>query len=326
MTKNYVPTFSIIIPAYNAEKYIKQCIESVLSQTYKNVEIIIVDDGSTDNTPTIIDNYSDQTHRTKCIHKPNGGSSDARNVGLANAVNDYVIFLDSDDYWNEPKFLENIAKILQQKTYDCVIFNSIKTNEAATSESKPRFTLRTANQPNNSIDFYVKTGIYQASACDKVVKRSVLVKNNITFTKGQLSEDIGWAGSLLKAINTTAIYDRPVYVYRQRNGSISHSINNKHISDILDQIEIGIHESSNPTILSYYAYEYSVLLSLKTSPSNPTLTRRIKKLAWLLNYDQNQKVKTVHFCYRLFGFTITRKLTSTFIAIKTNSWLKGNKS
>lgn len=92
------PLLSIIVPIYNVEQYLERCIESIINQTYKNLEIILVDDGSKDNSGTIADTYASKDNRIKVIHKENGGLSDARNHGLDQAKGKYIIFIDSDDF------------------------------------------------------------------------------------------------------------------------------------------------------------------------------------------------------------------------------------
>ena len=94
---NTTPVFSIILPIYKVEKYLHQCVDSILGQTYKNFELILVDDGSPDRCPQICDDYASKDARVKVIHKENGGLSDARNNGLLHAIGDYVFFIDSDD-------------------------------------------------------------------------------------------------------------------------------------------------------------------------------------------------------------------------------------
>lgn len=100
--------FSIIVPIYKVELYLRQCINSVLNQSYKDFELILVDDGSPDNCPIICDEYASRDIRVKVIHKSNGGLSDARNVGLDVAQGEYVLFLDSDDWWDDVLALEKI--------------------------------------------------------------------------------------------------------------------------------------------------------------------------------------------------------------------------
>ena len=111
---------SIIVPAYNAEAYLNRCIDSILSQTYRNIEIILVDDGSTDNTPVLCDEYSEQ-HKDiiKVIHKENGGVSSARNIGIDTASGDYYAFVDSDD-WIADDFIETLYSLIKRN--NCEIF------------------------------------------------------------------------------------------------------------------------------------------------------------------------------------------------------------
>ena len=90
--------FSVVVPVYNVEQYLKECVDSILSQTFKDFELILVNDGSKDSSPAICDEYAKKDDRIKVIHKPNGGLSDARNVGTAAAKGEYVIYIDSDDY------------------------------------------------------------------------------------------------------------------------------------------------------------------------------------------------------------------------------------
>lgn len=116
---------SIIIPAYNVEKYVKKCIDSVINQTYKKLDIIIVNDGSTDNTGNILDDYAIKDNRIRIIHKENGGLPNARNRGLKYVKGDYVMFLDSDD-WLEPSCCELIIKEIQNENADLVFFEYYK--------------------------------------------------------------------------------------------------------------------------------------------------------------------------------------------------------
>lgn len=111
---------SIIIPAYNAEKYIKRCIDSIIKQTYKNLEVLIVDDGSTDNTPKILDDIASKDKRIKVIHKQNGGVSLARNVAIEKATGEYIMFTDSDD-WLEPDMVEKMLNKAMSTDCDIVI-------------------------------------------------------------------------------------------------------------------------------------------------------------------------------------------------------------
>lgn len=114
-------TISVIVPAYNVEKYIKKCVESILSQTYKDIELILVDDGSKDQTGKICDMYADRDSRVKVVHKINTGVSDSRNQGVIQSIGDYICFIDADD-WIEEDYFESVINELK-KNYS-ILFNS----------------------------------------------------------------------------------------------------------------------------------------------------------------------------------------------------------
>ena len=109
---------SFIVPVYRVEKYLEQCVNSVLNQTYQNIELILVDDGSPDNCPKMCDEYAFEDNRVKVVHKPNGGLSDARNAGLSVATGEYIIFMDSDDFWTSNNHLEQLMNIVKTNS-DC---------------------------------------------------------------------------------------------------------------------------------------------------------------------------------------------------------------
>ena len=115
--------FSIIVPAYNVAQYIEECIESILNQDYDNYEIIVVDDGATDETPKILDEIASKSEKVRVIHQKNGGLSAARNSGIEAALGDYILFLDGDDFWSEKSFLTEVNKKINEKNVDVVIYS-----------------------------------------------------------------------------------------------------------------------------------------------------------------------------------------------------------
>ena len=119
-----MPLIGVIIPVYNVEKYLEQCVDSVLNQSFKDIEIILVDDGSKDSSGEICDYYKEKDSRVKVIHKENGGLSDARNMGIRQCSSEYILFLDSDDYWKE-NCLEEIARCIEDNV-DIVFLTAAK--------------------------------------------------------------------------------------------------------------------------------------------------------------------------------------------------------
>lgn len=229
--------FSIVIPVYNVAPYLRECVDSVLAQNSTDYEIILVDDGSTDNSPAICDEYAEKYSQIKVIHKANGGLSDARNFGIKKAQGDYLMFLDSDDFWNRENVLLDLHNIIKENNPDLII------HELSSFYNSEKIILRKFKNKeiqNFSYDFkedlkyLVNNDIYYATACNKVIKTSIVKENNIEFPKGKLHEDIAWCADIISYIDKYAIYDTPFYFYRQdREGAITNRICKKNIEDIL---------------------------------------------------------------------------------------------
>jgi glycosyltransferase involved in cell wall biosynthesis len=191
---------SIIIPVYNTSKYLKQCIESVLSQEYKDYEIILVDDGSTDSSGDICDFYSSAYGFIMTIHKENGGLSDARNIGLKHAKGDFVLFIDSDDYISQGSLLSVQNTIEENSDVDVVFLEAIKVfPNGRTVPLRDGYRKEAIyNKSQDSVlEHLAELPKFPGSACTKLIKRSLIKNNNLFFEKNQLSEDIDWTIRLL---------------------------------------------------------------------------------------------------------------------------------
>ncbi len=222
---------SVIIPIYKVEQYLRQCIDNVINQTYKNLEIILVDDGSPDNCPKICDEYAQNDSRVRVIHKLNGGLSDARNEGLMAATGDYVIFLDSDDYYAHTDFLEAVMNATDKGTKDAVFFQrTIFYDDGSNRPNKelPLYQNEWNGLDTNTIIFELaKRDQLDASACMKATKRSILQKNGLYFKKGIYCEDIEWFSRYILYINSVALINKADYYYRKRAESITASLTEK---------------------------------------------------------------------------------------------------
>lgn len=181
---------SIIIPIYNQEKFLNRCVDSVLNQTYKNLEIILVNDGSTDNSAKIIENYSQIYNRIRIINKKNGGISSARNAGLSIANGDFLAFVDSDD-WIENDIYEHCLSIALSTDSDVVDFGIIfSSNNNSKFDSKKRTRIETVLGDKIIHDYLLtgQKGRTPFSVCRKLYKRNLF--NNIWFPEGKINEDI----------------------------------------------------------------------------------------------------------------------------------------
>lgn len=216
---------SVIVPVYKVEKYLNKCIESIINQTYKNLEIILVDDGSPDNCPSICNEYAKKDDRIKVIHKENGGLSDARNVGIDAATGSYISFVDSDDYI-APDFLEIMHSTMLRENADLVICNYcyIDDNEnileSNNKNSPVKDEVLTQNQIYEKLN-YSFGWWYYVTAWNKLYRRELF--DTIRFPKGKLNEDDFIAHEIFFACKRIVTIEKMLYFYVQRQGSIMSS-------------------------------------------------------------------------------------------------------
>lgn len=232
--------FSIVVPIYNVEQYLSECLNSILSQTFTDFELILVDDGSKDNSPLICDEYAQKDERIKVIHKQNGGLSDARNVGTNEAKGSYIVYLDSDDYYCDNDFLTKLYQKASETDADVIAYKFKKY-----FEDRNEFVECTFNCPDfdkieslaERIDYLVKQDAFYCSAWSKSFKRIIVSENNIEFEKGLLGEDQEWYYHLLLKTSSIEFLDEPFVVYRQRSNSITSSWKIKNLKDCIYIIE-----------------------------------------------------------------------------------------
>ena len=225
------PIFSIIVPVYNVEKYLSKCIDSVLAQTFSDFECILIDDGSTDESPSICDKYSLTDNRIKVIHKENGGLSDARNTGILNSTGEYIILLDSDDILSNNKALQNLADIID-RTNSQVIFNSIYTtfinNENRVNSSEQFFGNDDYYTPIAFYNLIISNNKAILAGWEFTVQRKYLLMNKLFFKHGILHEDELWIPFVICNADTIAINHNSFYSYRiNRENSIMSEFNPK---------------------------------------------------------------------------------------------------
>lgn len=228
--------FSVIVPIYNVEDYLRACVDSVLAQDFRDYEIILVDDGSPDNCGKICDEYAEKYPQIKTIHKENGGLSDARNFGIKEAKGEYLIFLDSDDYWEGTNVLSDLSDILEKDNHpDLILHGYTKINEI---EERPYFSNLKIENKGFIADFgyLVSKGIYFSNAWTKIIKKDILVNNNLFFEKGLLHEDMPFSFDLASYIRTYSIYNSGFYRYRVRENSISTRLSKRNIEHLSNSI------------------------------------------------------------------------------------------
>lgn len=209
---------SVIIPVYRVEKFLSKCIESVINQSYKNVEIILVDDGSPDSCGSICERWATQDSRIIVIHKENGGLSDARNSGMKVATGDYISFVDSDD-WVMPDFLSTLYDLIKKENADIS-----ECGVSYVKEDGQVLRDRVCSEPTLVIDknealkrLILEQGVYQ-TVWNKLYKREVIADSY--FPIGRYNEDEFWTYRIIDHVNKYVVSNQILYCYLQRNNSI----------------------------------------------------------------------------------------------------------
>lgn len=196
---------SVIVPIYNVEKYLNKCIESIINQSYSNLEIILVDDGSKDSSGIMCDSYILKDKRIKVIHKENGGLSDARNVGLDKAKGEYIVFIDSDD-WIDEKMIEILYNIIKKNNSDISICDYfLAYNEEIQTQKEDIEIINLSNIEALKTIYDKDLGVCMIVAWNKLYKRN-LFKDDIRYPYGKIHEDEFTTYKLLYKAKKNIIY------------------------------------------------------------------------------------------------------------------------
>lgn len=216
MTVVPAPLVSIIIPVYKVEEYLDECLQSVCNQTYTNLEIILVDDGSPDRCGDICDRYAANDPRIKVIHKENGGLSDARNSGMQLSSGDYLFFVDSDDYIR-PNTIDLVVTEAVNSNADlvCIGYESFIDGQHVSAKIDPPSQKQYFTN-SSAVSHFVQ---YDWGAWGKLYKRAV--HEGVLFPKGKIHEDEAIMFQILERCNHTVLLSDRLYLYRQRAGSIT---------------------------------------------------------------------------------------------------------
>lgn len=230
------PLISLIIPVYGVEAYLNDCVRSVVKQTYENLEVLLVDDGSPDRCPALCDEWAAKDTRIHVIHKPNGGLSDARNAGIDAARGEYVMFVDSDDFIDTHTVADLYALLRRTETdVACGGVNQFRAGVATPIYNK---IIRT--------DSIVFTGIQQlnhmlnsqtdCSACGKLYTRSIIGSHR--FIKGRYNEDVIFLFPLYASCEKVAYTCKRYYYYRDTAGSVTHTLSERTMHALQNALEM----------------------------------------------------------------------------------------
>lgn len=314
------PLVSIVIPIYKVEKYLHECINSVQSQTYENLEIILVDDGSPDGCPKICDEYAASDNRIKAIHKENGGLSDARNAGIDIASGKYIMFVDSDDVV-DCTIVERLMAALLRDNSDiaCCQFRYIDedSHPGVTPHSLTDNKLIQRNDCMRALLTDANVGVY---AWAKIYRRELFDK--IRFPVGRLHEDVFTTYKLVDRATSISVVPDVLYFYRIRNNSITtQRFTPKHLDAVCAKNELNnfIHEhypaeyKYSRALLAYSAALclYKIISSDSTDCCHavPELRKTLKEnIMPMLRYGKNKISSKAMAAALSFAYPVTRQI------------------
>lgn len=310
--------FSIIVPVYKVEQYLNQCVQSVLAQSFTDYELILVDDGSPDSCPELCDDYEARYNNVRVLHKLNGGLSSARNAGMRVAKGDYIVFIDSDDWWDDCNALAGINQTIESSNADIVVFRMKKYFQKENRYLCHHILFNDTRAMD--IDYLMEHNLFVASACDKAIRRSCVEKYGMSFKVGQLSEDIEWCCKILLFNFSVIFYNNPFYVYRQNNASISHNVRRKNLEDIAEVISnydtlSNLNEKEPLTIRHFLAQQFVLWIGNSTLVKDEDISNlhnKMKRYWSLLRYNKYPYVKKVNHC-RFLGYHIVRILLGVYM-------------
>lgn len=324
--------FSVIIPVYNASKFIDYCVESVLSQSYSDLEVILINDGSTDKSGEICEGFARKDNRVKVYHQENQGAAVARNHGIRKATGDYLLFPDSDDYYASSLGFEEINNQLEETKADVLIHDSFVERGNGTPDDLHSSLLREEVLKLEKIEFIeylIKKDKLTRSAWTKVISRSFLSKNNILFPTVRQTEDTGFTAELVRLGNSFDWYEKQFYAYVKHDESVTakrlpESIIHDSFSVIKTSVINGelIKDSRyREAYYSYLAYPYVVLIGQTKEAINRggikenTILNDLKQYSFLMKYNLNPKLKVIKHLYKLFGYSMIVFLLSVMMEL-----------
>lgn len=325
--------FSIIIPVYNVEEFLRQCIDSVIAQTYRNIEIILVNDGSPDNSKAICEEYVKQYSFVKLINKENGGISDARNVGILNSTGEYIFFLDADDYWKDD-FLGDLAEfIYKNNNPDYILYKYKYYNHKKKIFRENKIIVHRDELENKNGSSWINMLLannkkFQWFPWMGLVKRAFILENNLFFEKGRDYGDVLWTPLVFLRAQSINYFDREVYIYRiERVGQITSGFSreifeemvyiSKYWFDNLEKAEIDrelkLRLLESLTIMYFVSIWFLDFLNPNEKKQLVTL---LKENSHLLKYGKGIVRKSTKILCRSIGFNLCSKLFKVVIQLK----------
>lgn len=293
---------SVIIPIYNVEKYISRCLDSVINQTYKKIEIICVDDGSPDNSIKILKEYEKKDSRIKIIRQESRGLSGARNTGIKNSRGEYIFFLDSDD-WLPLNSLELLYEDILLNKSDISVGNLIKVYPKKNKEIGLKKLKKTDYSLKNYLEYSINNKNFTANVVNKLYKTKIIVENKILFKEKILYEDFLFTVQYFIYCKKISVIKEAVYYYfLERENSIVNTVNIRDLEVFLNIIEIEkflINNNQKEILNSKYFQNYIFEWLLSATISKLFKNGDIESIEIMYESIKNNKIfKKYYYLYQ----------------------------
>lgn len=314
-----MPRFSIIVPVYNVEKYLDECVQSVINQSFTDWELILVDDGSKDDSYKMCCEYAKNDSRIKAFSQSNGGASKARNNGIENARGEYLLFLDSDDFYNDCSTLKTLNNKLCEANSDVIIFGctdfNMTTGEAIVSRTGYDLALIGENDYLKTMHYLLSNKLIPGGPTIFAFKRSIVNENNIRFKQGVQDEDYDFVLSTFINCKSISAINEPFYSYRKGRGdSVTGSSNIKMIYGIEYTLDKWLpicksieNNTMKKDILNYVAFIYStgfVVCGRMDKTTRKKALTIMKKYTFVLSYSYWKKTIITKYAIKLLGLNL----------------------
>lgn len=290
---------SVIVPIYNVDKYLEECLNSIVNQSYKNLEIILVDDGSTDRCPMICDEFQKKDSRVKVIHKENGGVAEARNIGLKNVKGDYISFIDPDDYV-EKCFIRELVDALEKNNAEMSICSAKKVDDLENILQHLNVKNKKLISGKEAIAEFEKYPVTNTVLWNKLYKKELF--SNIVFPKGKIHEDEAVIYKVLYKANVIAVINKELYFYRYYKKSITNKKFNDSRIDIIDIVDerLEFFKKLNENYLYELTYEHYLTVIIDVYVNTRKYINNSKKL-------QKQLINKFKTYYKNIGIIRAKK-------------------
>lgn len=326
------PLFSVIVPVYNRQKCVRRCAESILLQDYSNLELILIDDGSTDSSGCICDEIASADFRVRAIHQPNSGSAAARNRGLGLARGDYIVFVDGDDWLTDTTLFSTLVQRFEEFGQDMLIHGYCYYYEESDSFSKSRrdvcgtYRLSAKDDSESVMQRLISREAFPVTPWAKAFRREILLGDGGCFFDESLrnGEDIEWIFRVMTRVQTIGCLDGSYYAYRRstRLLQLSSLTSLTSILNLVRSCELSVQhfgcsswgDECIKAARGFIAYQFFVLLmcawKLEDADDRRKALNLLKSHREWAGWAYSKKIKVLSALLRVFGFTLTPPLLS----------------